>query len=226
MPNATKTFTNVKVEPKERIFRKTIEIIERPFTTEKKHKTIINLNRKGSIVKEKCKQLTQIALSLYPGRVISHKDLTFLVSKHIGGDRGTVRAYIGYLGRVIGSSYGNTKWVGRPRKGYLELFGFMTHKAMKWIIHAQTTLPPAPPLSHNNEGLIENYSKENFSLSHSLGYYVKEERLSDCKMPTESETEELKGVANERLNNNNNNNNTEREKFYSKDLWKNRKCNR
>jgi len=87
---------------------------------------------------------------------------------YVGGNRDTVRAYMGYLGRVIGSSYGNTKWVCRARKGYLEIFGFMTHKAMKWIIHSQTKLfPPTPPLSQDNECVGKNYSIRKY-LSHSL----------------------------------------------------------
>jgi len=178
----TKTFNIGSVEsPKklfaEKIIRKTVthELIEKTFTTESKHKpkTTIKLNRKGNIVKEKCRQLTQIALNLFPGRIISHEDLAFLVKSYIGGNRDTIRDYIGYLGRRIGSSYGNVKWIGKSRKGYLETFGFMTHKGLKWIIHAQSQLlPPVPPLSREDECIAKNYSKEKISLSHSGNDYT------------------------------------------------------
>jgi len=130
------------------------------FTTERR-KTTININRKHSIVKERCRQLTEIALNLFPNRKISHEDLTFLVISYIGGNRGTVRAYMGYLGRKIGSSWGNVKFTGKRRRGYLEIFGFMHRKDVNWIIHAQKKLvPPHTPPSLINECVIEKVPKK------------------------------------------------------------------
>ncbi len=210
----------------ERTFRKTVteEITEKPvseqhnitqktFTTESKHKprTTIKISRKGNIVKEKCRQLTDIALNLFPDRIISHEDLSYLVLSYIGGNRDTVRAYMGYLGRQIGSSYGNTKWIGRRRKGYLETFGFMTHKGLKWIIHAQSQLFPPPPPLLDSECVEENKSKEKISLSQCSNDYTVANSLTNGGNVVESREKR------ERYR--------EREKFYSNDLWKNRKYN-
>jgi len=216
----TKTFNIGSVEsPKklfaEKIIRKTVthELIEKTFTTESKHKpkTTIKINRKGNIVKEKCRQLTEIVLNLFPDRIISHKDLAFLVMDKIGGDRGTIRAYMGYNGYVKHSNSGNLSIViGKKRKGYLETFGFMTRKGMKWIIHAQSQLlPPHTPLSLNNECVSKNYSKENFSLSQSPTLQINTERLSDCRGQGDSECET---DSSSKINNNNN---TERERNFT-----------
>jgi len=153
----------------EKILRRTttFEMIEKPiFTTESKHKSIINISRKGSITKERCRQLTQIALNLFPDRVIHERDLIDLVKMYVGGNRDTVRDYTGYNGRIISNSYANTKILGVKRKGYLEIFGFMHPHGLRWIIHKQTTLhPPTPPFPNAGESVDKKYSKENISLS-------------------------------------------------------------
>jgi len=272
----------------ERILRKTTthELIERTFTTEPKPKprTTINIGRKGSIVKERCRQLTEMALTLYPSRKIDRDDLTYLITSSIGGDRATIRAYMGYNGYVKHSHTGSLSVViGKKRRGYLETFGYM-HKANlnTWVIHAQTTLPlesndpsgirlpnlnettlgndiaesskvisdtnkvvsdadkvkvtngvsnfsnsaeaesskqcpvhlnctladpPASPLSHNNEGVEGFGSKENFSLSHSLGHAINTGRLSDHRGRGDSEWETINVI--------NNNNNSERERNFT-----------
>ncbi len=143
-----------------------------------KGKTTINLNRKGSIVKERCRQLTEIALGLYPKHIINNEDLAYLVTSYIGGDRGTVRAYMGYQGYVKHSKTGClSRIIGRPRKGYLEKFGFMHRKGVFWIIHTQSELfPSKPPLSLNNECVDKTPSNEKISLSHSQQQLGKEER--------------------------------------------------
>jgi len=167
---------HIKPSQTEKILRKTVihEIIERPFTTGRKRKTTIRIDH--STVIEKCRQLTEMALRLFPDRKISHEDLTFLIMKHIGGNRGSVRAYLGYRGRILRSSYGNTKIIGSPRKGYLEIYGYMHPKGLKWIIHAQTTFPqvlkslsnpPIPPFTHDNECVDKFSPIKKIYLTHS-----------------------------------------------------------
>lgn len=198
-------------EPKERILRKTTthELIERTFTTGRKPRTIINISRKGSIVKERCRQLTDMALTLYPDRKIGHADLAYLITSSIGGDRATIRAYMGYNGYVKHSTCGNMSIVlGKKRRGYLETFGFM-HKVnlSTWVIHAQTKLiAPAPPLSHNNERVDGFGSKEKISLSYSPLHAINKGRLSDHRGQRVSEWETNKII---------NNNNTERERNFT-----------
>jgi len=178
-----------EAENKERIFRKTEikEIIEKTFTTGRKPKlkSTININRKGNIVKERCRQLTEIALNLFPKRIISHEDLAFLVKGHIGGNRDTVRDYMGYDGRVISNSFANTKRLGIRRKGYLEIFGFMHRQGRNWIIHAQTTLhgvhspPSASPFPNIDECLVRNHSIKKISLSYSGSDYTEDSSLAN-----------------------------------------------
>lgn len=129
-------------------------------------RTTINICRKGSIVMERCRQLTETALELFPNRKISSEDLEYLITKYIGGDRGTIRAYMGYRGRVARSkSSGEGYVVGNPKKGYLETFGFM-HRISngEWVIHAQMKLSNAGLGNHNNEG-VEKKSMKKISLS-------------------------------------------------------------
>lgn len=64
--------------------------------TGKKHRTTINLNRKHSTVLEKIHQLFEIMWNLGYHKTIPHRDLVYLISKHCGADRGTIRAYIGH----------------------------------------------------------------------------------------------------------------------------------
>jgi len=111
------------------------------FTTErKKPRTSINISRKGSIVKEKLAQLTEIALGLFPNRVVTNEDLKDLIQMYIGADKETVRNYMGYYGHVRAGRCGDNRVVGLSRKGYLETFGFMHRSHGNWVIHAQTVL--------------------------------------------------------------------------------------
>jgi len=189
------------------------------FTTERKHKpkSRINISRKGSIVKERCKQLTDIALDLYPSRRIKHEDLTYLVTAYIGGDKATVRAYTGYKGYVKHSRTGaHSQIIGKPKKGYLETFGFM-HKVNSqiWVIHAQSQLvPPAFPPTLYNESVEEKVSKENFSFSTlSSTDQISTERLSDCRVTENSDS------AWETTTKIYNNNNTERERNFTPKIF-------
>ena len=185
------------------------------FTTEpKKPKhTTIDISRKGSIIKEKCRQLTEIALELFPVRRIPDEDLAYLIRRYIGGDRETVRAYMGYKGTVKRSKRTGEGYVaGNSRKGYLETFDFM-HKVSlnEWVIHAQMKLQNADSEHHNHEGLSENVSKEKISLSERGKATATGEGLGHGEVAVESRE----------INNNNNNTVRERNftpKIYSKDF--------
>jgi len=173
------------------------------FTTERNHgkKTTIDISRKQSIVREKCRQLSEIALNLFPDRRVPDQDLGDLIQRYIGADRETIRAYKGYYGSVRRSKRtGEGYVVGNTRKGYLEIFDFM-HRINRneWVIHAQMKLPNADLEHHNNEG-VEFESKEKISLS---------QRGSDNTLEsgvTERVIEDRKY---------NNNNNTERERNFT-----------
>jgi hypothetical protein len=143
------------------------------FTThQKKQKTTINISRKGSIVKERCQQLTEVALNLFPNRIIPDTDLTDLILLYIGGDKETVRAYKGYKGRLRRSKRTGEGYIcGVSRKGYLEIFGFMHRlNREKWVIHTQASLFPntSEECVKRYVGL-ESFSKEKISLSQSSG---------------------------------------------------------
>jgi hypothetical protein len=139
------------------------------FTTHcKKPKTTINISRKGSIVKERCRQLSEIALNLFPDRVITDLDLKDLVMMYIGGDKETVRSYTGYYGHIRQGRYGDNKVVGLARKGYFELLGF-GHKIGhgRWLIHSQSVLFEAVNSPPAYKELVSGGfgSKEKISLS-------------------------------------------------------------
>jgi hypothetical protein len=162
--------------------------ISKSFTTERKT-TTINISRKGSIVKEKCKQLTEIALDLFPDRRIPHEDLTFLIMRYIGCDKETIRNYAGYYGTVKRRASGEGYVVGKQRKGYLEIFDFM-HRVNfnEWVIHAQTTLSKPFLEHHNNEGLSQICSKEKLSLPiHDAGGGVGEGHRASEDPPPQQE---------------------------------------
>ena len=145
------------------------ETAETSLKKRKRKRTTVNISRKGSIVKEKCSQLTHIALDLFRNHVITQEDLRYLVVRYVGGDRATIRAYMGYKGRIRQRSSGESYVQGEPKKGYLETFGFM-HPISKqrWFIHGQEilpTVPPAPPSPNIQESLIQKKSVEKISLS-------------------------------------------------------------
>jgi hypothetical protein len=179
------------------------------FTTErKKPKTTINISRKGSIVKERCAQLTEIALNLFPNRRISDQDLSYLLSSYIGGDKETGRAYKGYKGRIRRSKRtGEGYVVGQTRKGYLELFGFM-HRIRQdtWVIHAQAQLVP-----NISECSSENCFKEKISIFVTpKGKKSEKTVFEGCLANREALTET------ERINNNNT---TEKERNFSPKIY-------
>jgi hypothetical protein len=146
----------------------------RSFTTERK--TSINILRKGSIVKERCRQLAETALSRFPDRRISDEDLNDLIEDFIGADKETVRAYKGYYGRIKYGRSGEGHVIGLSRKGYLERFGFMHRSGRTYVIHAQVKLPTGPiPYQDNEESSV---FKENISISFSQG---KEREKTDLR---------------------------------------------
>ena len=87
---------------------------------------------------------------------IPNRDLLYLITNYIGGDRGTVRAYLGFRGRVQHNIYGS-KVIGIMREGYLETFGYAKRKNSKtWL------------LFHKNVPLPYHYTQELIPLTHPL----------------------------------------------------------
>jgi hypothetical protein len=111
------------------------------FTTHrKKPKSTIDICRKGSIVKERCRQLCKVVTDLFPGGFFSDEDLITLIEDYIGADKETIRSYRGYAGHVRAGRCGDNHIVGISRKGYLEKFGFMSKvPGRKWRL-TQSTL--------------------------------------------------------------------------------------
>lgn len=184
------------------------------FTTHrKKPKTTINISRKGSVVKERCKQLCEVALGLFPDRVVPDVDLKDLVMMYIGADKETVRSYCGYYGHIRQGKMGESQTIGLARKGYLELLG-LAHKIGhgKWVIHSQVTLqePVKDDYTYRESVGCGFDSKEKISLSPSGVDDVEGQAL-----------EERKGVANNELEeallltNNNYYYTTEKERFFT-----------
>ena len=203
---------------------KEVSITTKAFTTVRKdkRKTTIDISRKGSIIKEKCKQLTDIALELFPNRHISDEDLAYLIRRYVGGDKETLRAYMGYYGIVQRSRRSGEGYVkGTSRKGYLEIFGFM-HRItrMEWVIHVQMKLPNADLGFHTNEGF--EGSKEKISLSQSIH---NEGGEGGGKTENPSVREKLTPYGFSVLNDNmetaenNNNNTTEKERNFSPKIF-------
>jgi len=191
---------------------KEVSITAKTFTTERKHrKTSINISWKGSIIKEKCRQLSEIVLDLYPDRRISNDDLAYLVKRYVGADRETLRAYLGYRGFIKRSKRSGEGYVvGNSRKGYLEIFDFM-HRVShnEWVIHAQMKLSNADLEHHINEGLKEKDSKEKISISQSI-LQGKECEKTVLEVVSPIEAKEI--VDREKQYNNNN---TERERNFT-----------
>jgi hypothetical protein len=129
-----------------------------------KAKTTIDICRKGSIVKEKCKQLTETASRLFPDGLIKNTDLEALIEDYCGADKETVRAYLGYAGRIRRSKKTGEGYIlGEKRRGYLEKFGFM-HRIDRdtWRLNQQVL--SAVSLCQNNESLRDNTMKKSLSL--------------------------------------------------------------
>jgi hypothetical protein len=184
--------------------------ITKAFTTVGKHKkkSSIDISRKGSIVKEKCTQLTEIALELLPDRKIRDEELAYLVKRYCGADKETVRAYMGYYGTIKRSRRSGEGYVlGATRKGYLEILGFM-HRISRteWLIHAQMKLQEAPSGLNANERL--ECSKEKISLSQKIEVFSQGEGSEGNRF----EKVPLTGK-------NNNNNTTERERNFTPKIF-------
>jgi hypothetical protein len=147
------------------------------FTTERKPKprSTINIAKKGSIVKERCKQLVEILLQLYPEGIVPEEDVAYFIARYIGADRNTIRAYLGFKGSIATNKRTGEGYVrGIQRKGYLEIFGFM-HRINRntWFIPHQTEITAyqnekAVTVPNTYEANGENCSKEKISLSHTF----------------------------------------------------------
>jgi hypothetical protein len=142
-------------------------VITKAFATEPKHrhrKTSIDIRGKGSIICEKCRQLTDLAIEKYPEGNVPDTQLTIWIMQYCGADKATVRAYRGYEGYIARSNCGENRVVGQKTTGYLERFGFM-HRMNRSMWRVDQTFLSAYPSSLNNEGFWE--SKEKISLSSS-----------------------------------------------------------
>lgn len=139
------------------------------FTTHrKKPKTTIDISRKGSIVKERCKQLMEIIEDLFPERVLSDDDLICLIQDYIGADKETVRSYRGYSGHIRAGRCGDNKIVGLSRKGYLEIFGYLRKiPSRRWMIVQSVLSPQDREVSVSGNASNET-SNEKISISPSL----------------------------------------------------------
>ena len=164
------------------------------FTTHRKTKTTVNICRKGSIVKERCKQLTDLIAELFPDRVLSDLDLVCLIQDYIGGDRETIRAYKGYSGHVRAGRCGDNRIVGLSRKGYLEAFGFLVKvPGRRWML-AQAVLSP------KGMGKVDSGfgTKEKIYLSAVNGEVAVEQSVLSEKVTCSSRLEEEEGTEKER----------------------------
>jgi len=122
----------------ERVFRKTIEISEKPivFTTEPKFRRK-RKRRRLSVVRERCEDLIELQ---WPERVVSYDKLKMDMINKLGlCDRTTVTAYLGRAQRTVVRRVRQDVWYRRSgttvpkehifkekvpgRKGYLEIFG-------------------------------------------------------------------------------------------------------
>lgn len=155
-------------------------------THRRKPKTTINLNRKGSIVRERCKQLTEILREWFPDGIVSEEDLVNFIEDHIGADKETIRSYKGYYGHVRAGRCGDNKIVGLSRKGYLEKFHFLKKlPGARWMI-CQTQLS-----YQAKESLIMGVgSNEKISISLPVSGVDEKGLLFDGKSVSSSEREE------------------------------------
>lgn len=137
------------------------------FTTNRKEtKSKINISRKGSIVKERCKQLTQIIGDLFPDRSISDDDLVCLIQEYIGADKETVRAYKGYGGHIRAGRCGDNRIVGVSRKGYLEVMGFLRKiPGHRWAVCQAALLPTQVRPSERVSEIVGSNEKISISTS-------------------------------------------------------------
>lgn len=133
------------------------------------HKSVstIDINRKGSIVRERCRQLCEMVVRLNGDGTIYYQDLIGLVQDHIGADKETLRSYMGYNGHIRKGRNENVV-VGFSRKGYLTEMGFM-HKLQRgmWTVN-QTVLLSHSLLSNTKYESVVEVVHQNLSLSASV----------------------------------------------------------
>ena len=168
------------------------------FTTHKKtRKTTIDISRKGSIVKERCRQLTDMIINLWPSRVLSDEDLVCLIEDYIGTDKETVRNYKGYGGNVRVGRCGDNKIVGYSRKGYLERFGFLRKiPGRRWAV-CQSVLSSQG--SVKSCGGVGSKEKIFISPSQSCGERVGGETALEVAPNSSNELEEEEGTEKDRF---------------------------
>ena len=170
----------------ERIFKKTIEIIEKPFTTETKKRP--RRKRKLETVRERCEDLIHLQ---WPDKEVTLKKLEMdMMTKLHLWDRTTRTAYLGrperkhirrvrqdvtYLGtgtRVPKEHTFTEKVTGKT--GYLEILGLATmfkKNGRAWFrIHYENSNRPyhyeerlAPPFNQGSEGVSDVPKKKSIS---------------------------------------------------------------
>jgi hypothetical protein len=157
-------------EPTNPLLRKPV------FTTKrKKSRTTINISSKGSICKEKCRQLTEQINHYFSSGIVHDDDLTTMIEDYIGADKETIRAYKGYSGHIRQGRCGDNRIVGLSRKGYLEKFGFLRKiSGRRWQV-CQLKLPSQDMTIEAQKPLSE--SNEKISISIPQGERARENRL-------------------------------------------------
>jgi hypothetical protein len=182
-------------------------------------KTIINISRKGSIIRERCNQLMEIAWNLGCQKEILSQDLVDLIKMYVGGNRDTIRDYLGYPGRVVHGRYGSHV-IGIQREGYLQIFGYAKRGSRgTWNLHHELV----PLHYHYEEILNPSKSDKETDTYEELEQKVNMEKisLSPILQGKECEKTVLEVVSLENtqsiatlhtIENNNNNNTTARER--------------
>lgn len=170
------------------------------FTTHrKKPKTTIDICRKGSIVKERCRQLTEEANRLFSSGIIYDDDLVTMIEEFIGADKETIRAYKGYSGHIRAGRCGDNRIVGLSRKGYLEKFGFLRRiPGRKWQVCQLKLLSQDKTIKAQGP---KNDTNEKISISTTQGERARENRfekvvsLCSRKRKEEEDTEKERNFA-------------------------------
>jgi hypothetical protein len=162
---------NIKPTQTEKIIRKTIqyELIERPT----KRGPYKKRGYKSTVQKKMWYLLEQLWLEGYHD-TIPHKVFTIKVMDICGCDRTTVRAYLGYKGRIRRKKRTGEGYIqGIPRKGYFEIFGLARREGPIWYLFHEN-VPTFPyryveslePFSEcQREGLEQKVNVKKISLT-------------------------------------------------------------
>jgi hypothetical protein len=149
------TEENPQTENTERIFRKTVEVIERPFYLSPLAQ---KRQRRKSPIKNRCDDLMEALWEDGYRKEIPWTKLKQYLVSMIGGFRSTLTDYLGTQDKVYRSHgrEGVLKSKGKP--GYLEEFGFIERKSPKIVslIHERVNRD-----YHYVQGNVVNFSLSN-----------------------------------------------------------------